>query len=55
MWWHWEKNLQKVCTGCSRTSYKVVPLTNLDKYLHCDTSETEMKIKIGVNNGSKKF
>jgi hypothetical protein len=30
---------QKVCTTCSRTSYKSVPLTNLNKYLHNDTSE----------------
>ena len=33
---------QKVCTACSRTSYKIVPLTNLNKYLHDDTSETEV-------------
>ena len=32
---------QKVCTACSRTSYIIVPLTNLNKYLRNETSETE--------------
>jgi hypothetical protein len=27
---------KKVCTTCSRTIYKIVPLTNLNKYLHND-------------------
>jgi hypothetical protein len=40
---------QKVCTACSRTSYRVVPLNNLNKYLHNDTSEIEVNINIGVN------
>jgi hypothetical protein len=34
---------------------KIVPLTNLNKYLHNDTSETEVNINISVNNGSKKI
>jgi hypothetical protein len=46
---------KKVCTACSRTSYKTVPLTNVNKSLHNDTSETEVKINITVNNGSEKF
>ena len=46
---------KKVCTACSRESYKTVPLTNLNKYLHNDTSETEVKIIITVNKGSEKF
>jgi len=46
---------QKVCKAYSRTSYKIVPLTNLNKYLHSDTSETEVNINISVNNGSEKF
>ena len=46
---------QKVCKACSRTSYKIVPLTNLNKYLHYDTGETEVNINIHVNNGSEKF
>jgi hypothetical protein len=25
---------EKVCTAFSRTNYKIVPLTNLNKYLH---------------------
>jgi len=29
-----------VGTACSRTSYKIVPLNNLNKYFHSDTSET---------------
>ena len=40
---------QKMCTACSRTSYKIVPLTNLNKYLHNDTSETEVSIIISVH------
>ena len=44
-----------MCTKCSRGSYTIVPLTNLNKYLHNDISETEEKINISVNNGSEKF
>jgi hypothetical protein len=44
---------QKVCTACSNTSYKIVPLTNLNKYLYYDTSETEVNINISVNNDSE--
>jgi len=25
---------QKLCTSCTRTSYKIVPLTNRNKYVH---------------------
>ena len=42
----------KVCTECSRISYKTVPLTNLSKYLHNDT---EVNINISVNDRSEKF
>jgi hypothetical protein len=35
---------KKVCTACSRTSYRIVPLTILNKNLHNDTSETEVSI-----------
>jgi hypothetical protein len=35
-----------VCAACSRTSYKIVPLTNLIKYLYNDTSETEANINV---------
>jgi hypothetical protein len=53
----------KVCIACSRTSYKIVPLTNLDEYLHYDTSEPGLNIYIyiyiyiykRVNNGSGTF
>ena len=37
------------------TSYKIVPLTNFNKYLHNDTGETEIDINISVNKGSEKF
>jgi len=42
-------------TACSRTSYEIVPLTNLNKYLDSDTSETEVNINVSVNNGSEKL
>jgi hypothetical protein len=42
---------KKVCTACTRTSYKVVPLTKWNKYLHTDKGETEMHIS--VNNSSE--
>ena len=45
----------KECTVLSRRSYKIVPLINLNKYLHNDTSETEVNINISVNNGSELF
>jgi len=49
----------KICckesTTCSRTSYKIVSLTDLNKYLHNDTSEKEVSVKISVNNGSEKL
>jgi len=46
---------QKVRTVYSRTSYRIVPLTSLNKYLHNDTSETEENIDVTVNNGCEKF
>ena len=36
------------------TSYKSVPLTILNKYLHYDTSETKVNINTSVNNDSEK-
>ena len=33
----------------------IVPLTNLNKYLHNGIGETEMEINIGVNKGRKKI
>jgi hypothetical protein len=44
---------QKLCTACSRTSYKIVPLTNLNTYLHNDTSETEMNMNVSVTDSSE--
>jgi hypothetical protein len=44
---------QKVCTVCSRTSYKIVPRTNLNKYLYNDKSE--IKVNIHINNSGEKF
>ena len=50
---------KKLCTPCSRTSYKIVLLKNLNKYLHNDTSEPEVNININinisVNNDSEEF
>ena len=46
---------KKVCTSCSRTSYKIVNLTNLNKYLHYDTRETEVNINININKGTENF
>jgi hypothetical protein len=45
----------KVCTACSRTNYKIVSFTKLNKYLHYGTSETEVNININATNGSGKF
>jgi len=33
----------------------MVPLTNLNNYLHNNTSGTEMNINISVNKGSEKL
>jgi hypothetical protein len=35
---------KKVCTACSRTSYKIVHLTNLNKYLHNGKSEIKLNV-----------
>jgi hypothetical protein len=43
--------IRKVCTACSRAGYKIVPLTNLKKYLYSGKSD----IKGNINNGSEKF
>ena len=40
--------VKKICTVYSETSYKIVPLTNLNKYLYND--ESEIKVNINVNN-----
>jgi hypothetical protein len=32
--------------SCTKTSNKTVPLTNLNKYLHYDTSETEVNLTL---------
>jgi hypothetical protein len=36
-------------------SYKIVPLTNLNKYLHHVASVTEVNINISENNGNEKL
>jgi len=41
---------KEMCTACSRTRYKTVPLINLNKYLHNSTGETEVDINLNVNN-----
>jgi len=42
---------KKVCTAISRTGYKILPLTNLNKYLYNNKSE----IKVNINISSEKF
>jgi hypothetical protein len=46
---------EKVCTTCSRTNYKIVPLPNFNKGLHNDTSEKEVDINTSENNGGEIF
>ena len=41
--------------ACTRISYKIVPLTNLNKYLHYDISVIEVNLNISANNGSEKL
>jgi len=36
------------------SSYKIVPVTNLNKYLRNNTSEMEVNINISANNVSEK-
>jgi len=45
----------KVYIACTRTSYRIVPLTNLNKYLHYDASTIEVNLNISANNGSEKL
>jgi len=44
---------QKLCSSCSRKSHKIVPLTKWNKYLHNDTSERGVNVKISVNKAVK--
>ena len=45
------------CTKSTSSMFKdklqIVPLTNMNKHWHNDTSETEMNINISVNKGSE--
>jgi hypothetical protein len=50
---HAESLKTRICTACSRTSCKIVPLTNLNKYLHNDKSE--INLNININYSSVKF
>jgi hypothetical protein len=45
--------VKKVCTACSRTSHKIVPLNNMNKYLCNDKSE--IKENTSINNSSEEF
>jgi hypothetical protein len=47
--------VMKVCRAGPRTSNRIAPLTNMNKYLHNNTRETELNINTSVNNGSEKF
>jgi len=44
---------QKVYTACTKTSYKIVPLTNLSKYVNYDTTEMEMNVRISATNNNE--
>jgi len=47
--------VRRICTVCKRIHYKIVPVTNLNKYLHYCTSGTEyIYTDMGANNGSEK-
>ena len=47
---------QTVYTVCTRISYRIVPVTNLNKYLHCGKVElNNMYIDVGANNGSENY
>ena len=47
---------QTVYTVCTRRNYKIVPVTNLNKYLHdSKVKMNNMYINIGANNGGEKF
>jgi len=43
-----------VFTRCTRINYKIVPITNFNKYLHYGTNGNEQYVNMGVNNGSEK-
>jgi len=46
---------QTVQTRCTRINYKIVPVTNFNKYLNYTAIEmNNMYINMGVNNGSEK-
>ena len=46
---------QTIYTRCRRINYKIVPVTNFNKYLHYGAMEmNNMYINRGVNNGSEK-
>jgi len=42
---------KKVCTACSRTNNKIVPLNNLNKYF----SDGKGEMKVNINNNSEIF
>jgi hypothetical protein len=41
---------QKVYTACTKTNYKIVPLTSLNKYVHYDSREMEVNISAKNSN-----
>ena len=52
---------QRIYRVCTRINYKIVPVTNFNKYLQYGTSETELYIYIyiyiylGAKSGSEKL
>ena len=41
---------KKICTACWRTSYKIVPLTNLNKFLYNGKCEIEVNVTHNVTH-----
>jgi hypothetical protein len=46
---------KEIMYSMSRTSYRIVPLTKPNKYLHYNTSETEMNVNVSVNKSSEEL
>ena len=52
---HGESLKSRIHTACSRTSYKIVLLTNLIKYLYNNKSEIKVNMNTNINYSSVKL
>ena len=54
-----KKKTEIYCTEsiytCTRTTYKIIPLTNLNKYWHYDSSETKVNLNLSAIKGGEKL